>query len=393
MHAQQQYNMSDKVNKRIVDLLYEQSTRLAISHPVAALIAVYWLSRVQAIGELLIWFSLVLLLSALRVGLMFAYNKHADESNHKLWLHAFSAMGATTACLYGLSALVYFPMDVSVYVVSVCIMVISLNSAAIISYGASIYATLSFVIPLSLISSYATISKGGEIGLYSAIVILFYSLISTSLIKNLNNAFKKSITLNFQHTNEIEKRKLIEQQLYDISRRDSLTGLFNRRYFDEVLEIEIGRSRRNHSQLCLMMFDIDCFKEYNDEYGHVAGDNCLIDIADIVSKLASRKGDLLARYGGEEFAIILPNIDLEGATAFAKKVQTEIQKKRIPHAASKLTSLKCVTVSVGVTNITPFAKAAPADLIKDADAALYEAKREGRNRVHSRENTGISSSF
>jgi diguanylate cyclase (GGDEF)-like protein len=245
---------------------------------------------------------------------------------------------------------------------------------------------LSFIVPLSLPSVIHFSVSGGYYGLMSSAAIAIYGLIIFSLLKSSFTSFKKSTTLNYQLQKEIDKRSLVEKQLQEISRRDSLTGMFNRRYFDEMLSVEIGRASRNHSPLCLLMFDVDCFKEYNDKYGHVAGDNCLIKIAEIVEKLTSRKGDLIARYGGEEFAVILPNIELTGAVAFAKKLQEGVQKHKIEHLSSKLTTLKCVTISVGVTHLMPFTKMTANQIIEAADNALYEAKRDGRNRVHHHQN-------
>ncbi len=251
-----------------------------------------------------------------------------------------------------------------------------------IGYAASMYATLSFFIPIAIPSIAFLSWHGGSAGNVSAFTTLIFASIALFLLKNSNKAYRAAIVLNFQHKQEIEKRKKIEKKLQDMSRRDSLTGLYNRRYFDEMLHIEISRATRNNLPLCLIMFDVDYFKEYNDSYGHVSGDNCLIEIAQIAEKLVSRQGDIIARYGGEEFAIILPNATLEGGTMFANKLKDSIQSKNIPHVSTKLASLKCVTVSSGVANFKPLKEASASDLIEDADTALYEAKRLGRNRVH-----------
>jgi diguanylate cyclase (GGDEF)-like protein len=130
------------------------------------------------------------------------------------------------------------------------------------------------------------------------------------------------------------------------------------------------------------MFDLDCFKEYNDKYGHVSGDNCLIQIAEIAQSLVSRQGDMIARYGGEEFAIILPNIELNGAVLFAINLQELIKSKNIPHGGTKVANINCVTISLGVTALMIGKKTTASELIECADLALYEAKNRGRNRVH-----------
>ncbi|MGB3725827.1 MAG: GGDEF domain-containing protein [Glaciecola sp.] len=384
-----QLSITEKSKQDIVDLLYAQGLRASLSNIVAAAVVSVWLSNVTSITNISLWFAAAALLAIFRPILCSLHKRYYTIENSHLWVHAWVGLSSILAAMYSFAFIAFVPLDKPEYIMSVGMFVVALSSASVIGYGASKYAMLGPFIPLTLPTALYFGLYGGNVGILLACSTVVYTAAILSLSKTMTDAFKKSITLNHQHKDEIEKRKQIEKQLQDISRRDSLTGLFNRRYFDEMLEIEIGRAYRNHTPLCLLMFDIDCFKEYNDEYGHVAGDNCLIDVSNIVEKIAYRKGDLVARYGGEEFAIILPNIDLNGAVAFANKLQQAVQKKRIPHLSSKLTTLKCVTISVGVTNLTPFTKMQASQFIEAADSALYEAKRQGRNRVHHFENNGI----
>lgn len=162
-----------------------------------------------------------------------------------------------------------------------------------------------------------------------------------------------------------------------ISLTDSLTGLANRRHFDVVLEQEVRRASREQTILSLVMIDIDFFKEYNDEYGHPAGDHCLRQVADILRGMAKRPGDLVARYGGEEFAIILPDTDNPGL--IAESCRKAIYDRAIPHMLSSVADR--VTISLGVTTTAVANEVTPEELVDKADAALYEAKEVGRNRV------------
>lgn len=386
-------SIAEKTKQDIVTLLFSQSMRVAISHPVASLIVVIWFSAVAPLTELLLWLGCITIFSAGRLLVNKAYQSYHNEQNTHLWIYAWVSLSTLLGATYSFGFIYFTPIDQAVYIASVGMFITALSSASVIGLGASKFAMLSFYLPTTLPSAVYFGLYGGDTGLMLAFALCIFSLVIVSLLRTMTSAFKKSIVLNYQYQQEIEKRKLIEQQLQDISRRDGLTGLFNRRYFDERLNAEIGRAHRNHTPLCLVMFDIDCFKEYNDAYGHVGGDNCLIEVANIVEKLTSRQGDLIARYGGEEFAIILPNIDLTGAIAFANKLQQTVQNKRIPHVASRLTTLKCVTISVGVTNLTPFMRLSSNQLIETADRALYQAKAEGRNRVNHIENNGISQAF
>lgn len=382
--------VAKKTHHEILRHLFGQSFKLAIIHSIASFMVVYWWTSLAAITESIVWFVIMIAVSCLGLILNETYKKNSDPNNQHLWLHAFALSSALMGCLYGFAFVYFTPLEHAEHIVSVGLFVFGISSVIMIVHRASIYAALSFLAPVVVIPSYFLLNIGNDAGIATASSIGIYAVVMIILLKNLNTAFKKTVLLSYQYQHEIEKRVLIEQQLQDINRRDGLTGLFNRRYFDEMLATEIGRARRNHQPLCVLMIDIDCFKEYNAEYGHIAGDNCLVDVAEMVQALTNRKGDIMARYGGEEFAIILPNIEADGALAFANKLQQEIQSKHIPHLASKLTTLKCVTISVGVSNLRPFSKVNSNELITSADAALYEAKRQGRNRVHLNDNSGLN---
>jgi diguanylate cyclase (GGDEF)-like protein len=159
---------------------------------------------------------------------------------------------------------------------------------------------------------------------------------------------------------------------------DKLTGLANRRYFDEVLDVEWRRARRNATPITLVMIDIDFFKLYNDFYGHLAGDECLQIIAKTIYDVVSRPADFVARYGGEEFVIILPNSD-SSAIAVAEKCRMEVEKLAIPHELSPQETT--LTVSIGMSTQIPHKRTTTKDIIIAADKALYTAKEEGRNRT------------
>ena len=160
---------------------------------------------------------------------------------------------------------------------------------------------------------------------------------------------------------------------------DGLTGVPNRRCFDVTLEKEWRRAQRTRSPLSLVLMDIDCFKNYNDGYGHVAGDFCLRTVAQAVAESAARGGDLVARYGGEEFAMILPATDGEGAREVARKVLEAIRDLGLEHAHSSAAEI--VTMSIGVATAWPTQGVEPGTLIEAADQSLYQAKESGRNRV------------
>jgi diguanylate cyclase (GGDEF)-like protein len=160
---------------------------------------------------------------------------------------------------------------------------------------------------------------------------------------------------------------------------DGLTGIPNRRNFDQFLAGEWKRSVRYSHTISLIIMDIDYFKRYNDFYGHTEGDECLKRVAKIISQTMIRSTDLSARYGGEEFACVLPETDYEGAITTANRIIKSIQNLQIPHEQSHIADY--VTVSIGVASMTPQINEKALDLIEMADKALYEAKGNGRNQI------------
>ncbi len=167
-------------------------------------------------------------------------------------------------------------------------------------------------------------------------------------------------------------------ELVRLARLDGLTGLYNRRTFDDVLEREWRRLARTGEPLSVIMIDVDHFKTYNDTYGHGAGDACLQRVADAARSSLQRPADVLARYGGEEFVALLPETKLEGALAVADAIRTAVAALDIPHASS--TTAGHVTLSLGTACTVPQPDADAAKLLAIADQQLYAAKAEGRNR-------------
>lgn len=172
--------------------------------------------------------------------------------------------------------------------------------------------------------------------------------------------------------------KQLQDELLELSRHDGLTGLSNRRHFDEFLDWEWRRALRLGNWLSLIMFDIDLFKPFNDHYGHMQGDQCLQQIAQVIGTQMHRSGDLAARYGGEEFAGILSATGLDDAKAIAEVCRAKVEALQLPHASSPY---GVVTVSSGVYAMVPSDMASQSTLLERADKNLYLAKAAGRNRV------------
>lgn len=192
---------------------------------------------------------------------------------------------------------------------------------------------------------------------------------------------------------DITERKQAEQQIQQLVQQlevekktaqinantDSLTGLANRRNFDQILSTEFYRLKRSGSPMSLIMLDVDYFKNFNDKYGHLAGDNCLRQIGSTLRTYVGRVTDIVARYGGEEFVALLPDTDHHGAEVLAERLRKKVEALAIPHSGSDIS--KFVTVSLGVVTVPTARLTSPEQVVALADGAMYCAKKAGRNRV------------
>ena len=184
----------------------------------------------------------------------------------------------------------------------------------------------------------------------------------------------------------LAQEKLLEQQLqvdnqilHTMAVQDGLTGIPNRRAFDEKLTYEWRLGRREQTPLTVVICDVDHFKIYNDTYGHLVGDDCLKTIAEVLDTEVQRPADMVARFGGEEFALILPDTDLEGTLHILDRIRSALRSRAIPHANSPTSPY--VSLSFGLAQVIPCQNIQTVDLLRAADSALYQAKTEGRDRI------------
>lgn len=172
--------------------------------------------------------------------------------------------------------------------------------------------------------------------------------------------------------------KIIRKELEVIAHTDSLTSLANRRSFDLAMDKEWKRATRNQTSISVILLDIDLFKQYNDRYGHLSGDDCLVHVANLIAANVNRPGDIAARYGGEEFVVLLPETDLAGAVMVAENIRLSLSNANLQHSASPF---EIVTISSGVVSTSRTGEESPKEFLIKADRLLYAAKSKGRNRV------------
>ena len=211
--------------------------------------------------------------------------------------------------------------------------------------------------------------------------LYFFAAVAISLIANVRMDQDRRRAY-FARARELERNRELSdavELLERLSAEDALTKLPNRREFDRRLALEWGRARRELQSVALVLVDVDSFKAYNDHYGHPAGDSCLQQVAGALAAVPQRSSDLVARFGGEEFVVLLPDTTLEDAALIADRMRAAVEQMRITHEYS--VAAQVVTASFGVAAMMPTPRNEPQELLAHADAALYRAKAEGRNRV------------
>lgn len=369
------------VYTRQVEISYSQTTTAVTGNIAvgALLIWIFW--EVTRHTLLLGWFSCLLVAVAARCAVRPFFFKRSDNEHIRRWGDLFVAGNFLTGAIWAFAWLAFIPGPHPVYAVVVAAWIVGMSAAAVAAYSAHIKALLAFCTPVVIPGVIHLLVIGGRINIALGMAICVYSAVMLRAVLPINRSIVKAIAMNFALEAEIEVRKTTEEKLHALSTKDGLTGLANRRRFDEVLEEELRRATRGSAPLSLVMIDIDCFKAFNDRYGHLAGDDCLRRIADVVERTLRRPGDLAARYGGEELAVILPLTGLDAARGIAEHMREEMLSLQIPHEATLVAGTSVVSFSAGVATAPPATRTRPADLISQADAALYRAKSEGRNRV------------
>lgn len=374
-HLQEIY--SDLLQGKVA-YLYQHSTMHFWGNLfLAGLIVIAFLKQTDSnTASIIFWFVSLILITITRLykNQQFDPNEKYSPQELKQWLNWYSMFTLLISLVWGSSAIIFFPENNATYqtLLIVALATVMLTSITTLTasrnafYGQIILLTLPLIIILMLKQKIE----------YQLLAVLIAVMGLTAAFTSL---YIYDLLLQLHNT---------RQQAQTQAHTDQVTKLANRRHFDKYFKLEWRRAARDHLPLSLIMVDVDYFKRYNDAYGHQEGDFCLKQLANCMLSVARRPADLVARHGGEEFAILLPNTSIEDAGLLAETLRRKVMQLAIPHNNSLTDNI--VTISLGISCCIPKLQhnqdtgedvTYPALLLRSADAALYQAKENGRNKV------------
>lgn len=358
-----------QINRRVIDDLKNRSTigmYFYVMVSVAVLAVDGFYKRHAAFS--VFFLTAMVLIAVFRISHYYLYDQF-DQKNPRLNYIAFFASVYATSLTWGIG-FAYFmvqPEDLSSKFIMLA-STVGLNSGGVVafipSWRTSALYTVIMLMPAALAMSYFEV--------HSALVLLIVLFIVYMMMI----AFRG----NREYWDALENEHLLQlktEEIERISRVDVLTGLYNRRYFDEIFNLQWKAAVRNNTRMTVIIADIDHFKPINDTHGHLAGDAYLKKLAGILSRVFRRETDFVARYGGEEFVFLLENIDKDTAIALAEEVRSETEHMTLTHYQHRIQT----TVSMGISTCIPKVEDRKDHLFEKADKALYQAKNSGRNQV------------
>jgi len=326
---------------------------------------------------LLIWALLLIAVTGVRFLTLRAFRDapRSAQFSFDAWRHYFVIGGCAAGVVWGLAGVLLFHPDSFPHQVFLAFVLGGMVAGAVPLLSSVGHAYPCFAIPAVLPITIQMLAAGDRIHLIMGLMIAIFGVAMLASSVQVQRLFRESANLRHELFSSMQAGHALEQMV----RLDALTEIANRRRFEEELEKEWRRAERDNDTLSVIIADVDHFKEYNDHYGHPAGDRCLVKVAQTMESALSRPGDVVARIGGEEFAFLLPGTTLIGAKSVAELIRKRILDLNIPHDASP--AAEQVTLSFGLASSAPTSASTPADLLRASDIALYDAKRRGRNQI------------
>lgn len=376
-----------KLNARCMELLLAQSTSAFISSGLGGVVLIVFFWRVSEPLASVLWLVAYSFVAAARIMLSRRYlsSPNKNRSDPK-WLNAYGLCLLCSGAVWG----VYLAY-LSIFAEGIYAVVLLITFAAVLASGVSAYSIsfpmyLVFSIPVLFPAITNLLLSDSSLDLVVALIVMSWFLFMVSTARRFSRFAMRSLGLEYKNDqllaqleSQNERAERLAAELMVLSNTDALTGIHNRRYFDLEMKHEWHRGRRSKEMVSLILCDIDCFKKLNDSKGHEAGDKCLRRVARALENEVRNGTDFVARVGGEEFAVLMAETSLENAVLLAERLRQVVLELKIPNQDSYVSDI--ITMSFGVSSLSPSEGNKPEDLVRLADEQLYKAKSGGRNRV------------
>lgn len=363
-----------------IRLLFLQNRSVQLLGMLTAIITAITLWKVADHSLLFSWLVLMIIAYSMRFATtILFFRTHISDQMTEIWVKRYIVCTFIAGLTWGSLAFFLDPAWPAAYQVVLFVIYTGLIAGAFSANSSVFIAFPAFYVPM-VISIMIVMLRMKDEAFYT-LALLFMIYIALMYISSLKFYTQLAYTLQLRFDNEklAQELSISNEKLHKLADIDGLTQIYNRRSLDRFMNAEWNRHYRNQKPLSFLFIDIDYFKQYNDTYGHEAGDNCLIEISRILQKNAQRASDIAARFGGEEFAIIFPETTEKEAVQIAKKIISDLNELSIPHSGSSI--CQHVTMSIGVSTLIPQQPNNCEWILTSADKALYEAKKCGRNCV------------
>lgn len=374
-------SVGPSVKAEQIRLLYAQGPAIQILGGLTGIVAVwaFWAAIVHF--WLMAWLAAHLVLTAFRLisTFGFALRSPTEREIIERWGPRYVLGTALSGIVWASLSFAYQPDWAASHQIVLFALFTGVTAASFITNAPYFIAFPAFYLPLVLGLGSAVVAHFGEGSSQLAILLLLYTAVMYFSALRFHGRLARALEISFENRKLADDLSASNMKLAELVDLDDLTGIANRRALDRYLATEWNRHCRTGHSLSMLFVDVDFFKQYNDTYGHDAGDHCLIRVAAMLRAQVQRAGELVARFGGEEFAVILPETDEAHALIVAESIRRSIENLVIPHAGSKISHI--LTLSVGGATVVPDQMHSPDQLRLLADNALYAAKNRGRNRV------------
>jgi diguanylate cyclase (GGDEF)-like protein len=373
--------VSSAVEAEQIRLLYHQGPTIQLLGIFTAIVSVVMFWKVADHAMLGLWLGVHLIVSSLRLAATYNFKQRGffERPPSRKWGRGYVFGALVSGLIWGSLSLIYDPSWPAPYQIMLFAIYTGITAGAFNTHSSYFAAFPAFYLPPVACLTYATLGRTGEGFVELGFLFVIYMVLMYTSALKFHNRLAHSLEIRFDNERLAAQLAETNRQLAQLADLDELTGMDNRRSMDRHLFKEWSRAYRTGKPLSLLILDVDFFKQYNDRYGHDAGDECLTRVARVLLDHAKRSSDMAARFGGEEFAVILPETDEHSALHIAEAIRTHLETLQIPHASSRVSAF--VTISIGVATTLPDAPEYSDQLRLAADKALYQAKNQGRNRV------------